>query len=339
MEQVSTKNKEIKCGEIKDKILIDLVVPVYHNKETLMRLFASVVTQTVKDNINIILVQDADEEDYLELIKMFDKMLKVELVKMKQNSGPGACRRIGMQYGKSKYIMFMDADDTFQNPFAAQELLQTIEENELDAVNSIFLEELPNHRFASHDNDDWVWVFGKIYRRSYLEENQIYFNDSRANEDTGFNTIVYEHGRVGFLPDNTYIWWHKPDSITRVDGGIYRFTGIEGWLYNMSWAVENLVRLSLEEERIRQRVAIVICHIYCWYLEFEFDKDPRVDVNKFLEWVEKFILETYNNHIPTNEQLCEAYKNKSQDKILTKKIPTITLKDFIKMVGGESAKE
>lgn len=337
MEVELNSNKAITIKE-EDGFLVDLVVPIYKSKETLMRLFASIVTQTMRKNIKLFLVQDADGEDYSKLLCMFSQMVEFEVVVLKQNSGPGTCRRIGMKHGDSKYIMFMDADDTFQNPFAVQELYEAIEQNELDAVNSIFLEECENHRFVPHNGNDWIWVFGKIYRRSYLEENEIYFNDSRANEDTGFNTIVNEHGKVGFLPDNTYIWWHKPDSITRVDGGIYRFTGIEGWIYNMSWAIDNLIRLKVEDVKIRKKIADIVCCLYCWYLEFEKDKDTRVDINKYIEWVEKFMYETYNDNVPTEEQLIEAYKIKSKNEWLTSNIPTITLKDFIKMVGGEDAK-
>lgn len=313
------------------EFLIDLVVPVYHNIETLTRLFASVLTQTMSSVIKIFLVQDADEEDYTSLINKFKDLLNIELITLEQNSGPGTARRVGMQKGKAKYIMFMDADDTFQNPFAVQELFEKIEQSGVDAVNSFFLEEDDNHQFSSHNNNDWVWVFGKIYRRSYLEEYQIYFNDSRANEDTGFNTVIYDHGTTSMLPDNTYIWWFKKDSITRVDNSIYSFTGLEGWFYNMEWAINNLVRLNVVEEKIKNRVASVTCSAYCWYLEFLRSTDKRVSVDKYLEWVKKFMVNVYNKHTPTKEQLTTIYQNKSQDFSLTQQIPEITFIDFIKM--------
>ena len=33
-----------------------------------------------------------------------------------------------------------------------------------------------------------VWMHGKMYRRSFFSKYNIRFNDSRANEDVGFNT-------------------------------------------------------------------------------------------------------------------------------------------------------
>lgn len=336
--EVNGQTKELvdisKLGATK---VIDLVVPMYKAKHTLMRLLASVVMQSMRQNVHIILVQDADNEDYSELLSIFSQMLDIEVVVLKENAGPGKARRIGMQTGKSKYITCMDADDTFQNPFALQELYTAIEENELDAVNSIFLEQVEVTKFIPHEGD-WVWTFGKIYRRSFLEENKIEMNDSRANEDTGFNTVVRTVGKVGYLPDTTYIWHYKEDSITRINEGIYRFTGVEGWLYNMEWAVEQMVRLKVEEERIQNEVAGFIINTYCWYLEYLKDEDKRVDVNLYLEWVDKFIVNCYNNHMPTTEQLLQQWTSRSNDRQLTQNIPTMTLFDYIEMVGGEKCK-
>lgn len=316
--------------------LIDLIVPMYKNKETLLKLLASVATQSIKDSIHIILVQDCDGENYTELINMFNAMLDIELVVMDKNSGPGTTRRVGMQKGTAPYIMFMDADDTFQNPFSVQELYEFITKEDFDAVNSVFLEQTTKEMgsFIPHGDNDWVWVFGKIYKRKFLEDNKIYLNDSRANEDTGFNAVVSTVGKVGFLPDTTYIWWFKEDSITRVNNGIYRFTGIEGWLYNMGWAIDNLVRLKIDEQVIQERCAGNLVATYCWYLEYLHDTDERVDVNKFLGWVKQFVANYYNKHTPTEEILVNAYKDQATNRNLIQHIPTLTLKDYIKLVGG-----
>ena len=333
-QEVNGQTKEmVDISTLGDKKVIDLVVPLYKAKHTLMRLLASVTMQSMRKNVTIYLVQDADGEDYSQLLSIFSQMLDIKIIVLNNNTGPGKARRIGMKEGTSKYITCMDADDTFQNPFALQELYTAIEENNLDAVNSLFLEQVGVNKFITHEND-WVWMFGKIYLRKFLEDNNIKMNDSKANEDTGFNTVVRTVGKIGYLPDITYIWHYKEDSITRVNEGIYRFTGIEGWLYNMEWAIANMERLKVEEEIMQKEVAGMLINTYCWYLEFNKDKDKRVDVNKYLEWVEKFILSSYISHKPTYEQLELAYKERSRNAQLTEHIPEKTLKEYIEMVGG-----
>lgn len=324
--------------EIGNKKVIDLIVPMYKAKDTLIRLLGSVTSQTMRENINVILVQDCDGEDYSEIISIFEKVLSIKTVALDKNQGPGSCRRIGTNKGKCKYIMYMDSDDTLQNPFAVEELYRAIESNKLDAVNSIFFEQVGETNFLPHDNNDWIWMFGKIYRRSFLEKNKIEMNDSRANEDTGFNSVVKCVGNVGFLADSTYIWHYKEDSITRKDGGIYRFTGIEGWLYNMEWAIENILRINPEKEKIQQFVADNIISTYCWFLEFEDDKDDRVDIEEYKKWVNKYYNNIYCKYPPSKEQLNNSFSCQSNNFASLQKIPKYTFEQYLKMVGEDYGK-
>lgn len=334
-QEVNGQTKEmVDISTLGDKKVIDLVVPLYKAKHTLMRLLASVTMQSMRKNVTIYLVQDADGEDYSQLLSIFSQMLDIKIIVLNKNAGPGKARRIGMKEGASKYITCMDADDTFQNPFALQELYTAIEENNLDAVNSLFLEQVGVNKFITHEND-WIWMFGKIYLRKFLEDNNIEMNDSRANEDTGFNTVVRIVGKIGYLPDITYIWHYKEDSITRVNEGIYRFTGIEGWIYNMKWSIENLLRLNTEDNKIQECVTRVLINTFIWYNEFAVDEDKRVNVNKYLEWVEDFMITVYNEHAPSKEIIDNMYKEYGNNPRLTQFIPQITLKDYMKLVGAE----
>lgn len=329
--QVS-QHKDIDIAALGNRKVVDLVVPCYKGTPTLLRLLASVASQTMRQNINIIIVQDADGEDYTELIEMFNKMLKIQLIQLDTNSGPGACRRIGRKAGKAKYVMYMDADDTFENPFSVQKLYTVIEDGKSDAVNSIFLEQVAPNGFLPHNNNDWIWMFGKIYRRKFLEKNNIEMNDSRANEDTGFNSIVKCVGKVRYLPDVTYIWHYKEDSITRKDGGIYRFTGIEGWLYNMQWAIGHMIRLNAPEENIKQFVADNIMATYIWFLGFVHDKDERVKLDEYKKWVKKYYTSIFEKYTPSEEQLNIAFSTQFGRELIMCRIPEYTFAQYLELI-------
>lgn len=329
--QVS-QHKDIDITTLGDRKVVDLVVPCYKGTPTLLRLLASVASQTMRQNINVIIVQDCDGEDYTELIEMFNKMLSIQLVQMEQNGGPGTCRRVGRKAGKAKYVMYMDADDTFENPFSVQKLYTVIEDSKADAVNSIFLEQVAPNAFLPHDNNDWIWMFGKIYRRRFLEINEIEMNDSRANEDTGFNSIVKCVGEVRYLPDVTYIWHYKEDSITRKDGGIYRFTGIEGWLYNMQWAIDEMIRLNADEENIKQFVADNIMATYIWFLGFLHDEDERVDLEEYKRWVKKYYTNIFEKHVPSEQQLNMSFQMQFMRELMNGRIPKYTFDQYLDMI-------
>lgn len=331
------ENKKIYCEGVDlkslgDKKVIDLVIPMYKAKETLVRLLSSVATQSMRRNIHVILVQDCDKENYQDITNIFRDILEIEIIELEENSGPGKARRVGRKQGKCKYVMYMDSDDTFHNPFSAEALYTAIEGTQFDAINSVFLEQLDGLNFLPH-REDWIWVFGKIYRREFLEKNNIEMNDSRANEDTGFNSIISTVGKIGFLEEATYIWHFKEDSITRRDGGIYRFTGIEGWLYNMQYAVDNIIRLKADEERIKKFVARNIMATYGWFLDFSKDTDERVDVEEYKKWVHKYYENIYTKYKPTKEQLEEAFAKHCEQTGFRSGIPLYTFEQYLYMVG------
>jgi hypothetical protein len=100
-----------------------------------------------------------------------------------------------------------------------------------------------------------VWMFAKLYRRNFLDRHLIRFNDTRANEDTGFNTLVQSLTRhIRFIPQCVYMWHWRKDSITREDNGIYATTtGHLGYIENMIWAIGEMCDRKLNKEIIREQ--------------------------------------------------------------------------------------
>ena len=50
-------------------------------------------------------------------------------------------------------------------------------------------------------------MHGKMYKRKFLIDNDIKFNNSYANEDNGFNNLLLLHNpKISYLNEETYIW-------------------------------------------------------------------------------------------------------------------------------------
>lgn len=91
-----------------------------------------------------------------------------------------------------------------------------------------------------------VWVFGHMYRRSFLQEHNIRFTSTRANEDVGFNNMCNliaqkdmgeEGGKILNIP--TYEWHYNEVSITRRGKDEYEY-GIctPGYIFNLHHAYD-----------------------------------------------------------------------------------------------------
>lgn len=314
--------------------MIDLIIPCYNAHDTIERTLCSVYMQTICKDIHIILVDDNSDKPYDYLKDKFND-LDLEIIRLDKNYGSGCTRRIGMKKGNNEYIMFMDADDTFTNSFAVRRLYDYIKENEYDCVTSNFLEDLGNGKFVKHEQDS-IWVFGKIYKREFLEKNSIYFNDTRANEDTGFNTICFFVGNWGYLNDNTYIWHYKEDSITRRDGGIYRFTGIKGYLDNMEWAIQEIRRIGVPKNELDRLKCNVFIATYFFYLDLEQWGDKRVNYKEFMEWVYGYYKRVFAKEQIEERIFIESYEEvaKSKMSIFSKPI-SLTIKQFEDIVSNK----
>ena len=314
--------------------MIDLIIPCYNAHDTIQRTLCSVYMQTMCKDLHIILVDDSSDKPYDYLKEKYND-LDLEIIRLDKNYGSGCTRRVGMKKGNNEYIMFMDADDTFTNSFAVRRLYDYIKENEYDCVTSNFLEDLGNGKFIKHEQDS-IWVFGKIYKREFLEKNSIYFNDTRANEDTGFNTVCFFVGNWGYLNDNTYIWHYKEDSITRRDGGIYRFTGIKGYLDNMEWAIQEIRRIGVPKNELDRLKCNVFIATYFFYLDLEQWGDKRVNYKEFMGWVYGYYKRVFAKEQIEEKIFLEAYEEvaKSKMSIFSKPI-LLTIKQFEDIVANK----
>ena len=96
---------------------VSVIVPFYNNANTMYRAIISIYNQTLLPK-EIIIVNDCSSKNeskkLIKIIKKFDrKKIKIILLFLKKNSGPGTARNVGWNKSSSKYIAFLDADDSW----------------------------------------------------------------------------------------------------------------------------------------------------------------------------------------------------------------------------------
>jgi hypothetical protein len=217
-------------------------------------------------------------------------------------------------------------------------LEKEIVHGDLDLVGGNFLEELEDGRFVTH-GENFVWMFGKIYRRNFLDRFLVRFNDTRANEDTGFNTLVKSLTRhYKFIPQTVYLWHFRATSITRVDNGIYAHaTGHQGYIENMVWAIGEMCDRHINKEIIRNEVVTVICRLYFMHMGICYQKPLYADNS--MAWIREFYKACYK---PIEDMIPEVYL---QENFLTEQrrykdnaatiIATMTFKEFLDAVRSD----
>lgn len=271
---------------------VDVIIPAYKAHKTLIRTLSSIAMQNTISDIYVTIVNDAcPEGDYQDYVKMFSPYFKIREIICDENKGPGVARQIGIDYGNAEFFTCIDADDTFASTIAIEALREHFKrdvpqgapKDVIKCVSSVFLQMgdepgqlLPHQR-------DMVWMFGKMYRREYIEKMKIRFNTTRANEDTGFNTIVRllcsnPNEILIFAPETTYFWHPKKDSITRVNDGQYGYDQCQvGWTENMIYAARHARKIRPFAESIAQHAIFCMNRLYFTCLEIHERKPVFMD--------------------------------------------------------------
>lgn len=330
---------------------IDIIIPAYKAQGTILRTLSSIACQSILSDLDVTIVNDCcPNGDYSEYVKMFSPYMNVREIRMPENGGPGLARQYGIDNTVNQYFTCIDADDTFAGALALETLRAGIQLNPtIQCCVGTFSELHENLQIVPHQND-MVWMFGKIYKREFIDKYGVRFNDTRANEDTGFNTIVRllcsnsQDEIVHWIGENVYYWHEKVDSITRINDCQYAFDqSFCGWTDNMIYAIEKAKSIQPFNGNIDQWTLECMMQLYTYFIETVAKNPVFADQN--WEYVKKFYYKCYKKIEAniTDEMLAFSYSMVMQGKCaggtMTGIIPCIGIREFMDRVKTEPYNE
>lgn len=222
------------------KPLITIIIPVYNAEDFISEAIESIINQNINfDNLELIIIDDKSTDNSRKIIEKYsNKYSNIKPFFLEKNSGyPGKPRNIGIQNANADYIMFCDADD-----FYCEDLCKTLYDYILkydaEFVSSRYTvlnnkKETLNNSFL--DNYDEIMVFNsieefpeiiytaanlpiliKIYKKSFLLKNQIYFEEKYFGEDFLFSLETYIKSKKFVLLNkySGYVYRINENSVT-----------------------------------------------------------------------------------------------------------------------------
>lgn len=88
---------------------VSVIIPMHNSSKHIEECLKSVINQTYK-NIEVIVIDDASEDNSLELVKRI-KDSRIRIIKLKENVGAANSRNEGIKEATGDYICFLDSDD------------------------------------------------------------------------------------------------------------------------------------------------------------------------------------------------------------------------------------
>ena len=226
--------------------MIDIIIPVYNTPlEDLKRCLDSILNQSYKD-YKVYIIDDGSNDETKKYIDFYTKDKDKFIVKHIKNNGVSNARNIGIELSNSKYITFVDSDDTLEKSFL-KEAYKLIENNNLDIViggyneivnNKItrvrkslpglhiyeqkdiirFQEKLISSKINEHNKEIDDTPVGRIYTRLFKKSSigKLKFNtDIHMSEDTLFMIdYSYQINRIGIIDSIWYNYYINEYSIS-----------------------------------------------------------------------------------------------------------------------------
>lgn len=276
------------------KQFLSIIVPQFYGENKAKPLFHSLNNQIGIDFnlINIIVVNDCGGQRLSQtFFSEFQNLKNIQYLTTERNSGPGIARQLGIDNATGFYVMFVDEDDYLLSSFIIQ------------CVNSILHEKSEKdiyHTYIYDSNKNLmepttILLHGKIFRRSFLVENNIRFHPKiRINEDNYFNLLAEAcTDKKVVLPISGYVWVNNPDSITRKNSSDFRIKSYNSFFFCMAHLAGEFQKRGFHDE---------LCKILClatwkayYYNSLEFSDEYHDEKLTALLTFAKFYKQ-YNNY-------------------------------------------
>ena len=322
---------------------LQFLVPQYkETEEVISFLLDSIECQVGIDKKDIGVIICSDGGNYILDRKFLDKYsYDIDYVVCTHRGVSGA-RNSAFLLSDADYVMYCDSDDGFCNTFALKIIFQNIDISEkegkpFDLMSTKFYSEKQAEgdtpwslSICDHNN---VYIHSRVYRREFLVDNNLYFNEKIwANEDSFFNistTFFSKNTKVLNIP--IYCWRGNPQSVTHDPKFIIKT--LHQLIYSNDSVVETMLILNKDKKDIAKSAFDIICKVYLDMNKPEWHKPENAEYKDIT-------LKTLKWYISKRGDLCSVLTDEDKRIILQgarntqhyANIESITFNDFIKGV-------
>jgi glycosyltransferase involved in cell wall biosynthesis len=222
---------------------LSIIIPIYNSQKYLKACLNSVLKSEFS-NFEVILIDDGSTDKSLSICQEYKTRDKRFKVYKKKNKGVGATRNFGISKARGKYIHFLDSDDTISSKLYSA-TIPLLEDNDLDFM--VFPTASLNHNTGKITTHDFTinqkllpkkpifsykdmqrnvfsifnnWVWNKIYRLSFINENNISFPETiSSSEDKYFSSLsLLNAKKISVYKSETPLLFYRDENPDSLDG-------------------------------------------------------------------------------------------------------------------------
>lgn len=207
---------------------LSLIIPVYNVEKYVAKCIESCISQNVSSvDYEIIIINDGSTDDSLQIVNAIVGKQDNITVFSQKNGGLSLARNKGLSLAKGEYVWFIDSDDWIEincleniiNKLVKIDVLAMgyTEAYDDSKINKkVFVSNVPvaNGIELLHSTFIIPAQF-YIYRRSFLEKNNLFFEPKIFHEDFEFTPrMLYLAKKIVVYKKLVYFFYKRPGSIT-----------------------------------------------------------------------------------------------------------------------------
>lgn len=216
------------------------IIPVYKVEKTLPACIDSVLSQ--KGDYEIILVDDCSPDNSGAICDEYaEKHDNIKVIHKENNEGLGFARNTGLSNISGDYVIFCDSDDTFTPDLLEKEDARLMPDTDIlvFGVETVYLDEngaetwsepLTAETFAAcgkraaaeafvrlNNARIFPFAWNKIYRREFIEKNNLRFESTKLIEDFLFNIAAFSRAEKIVISPDCHYRYMRPSHETLVN--------------------------------------------------------------------------------------------------------------------------
>lgn len=262
---------------------VTFIIPLYNNEKYIKKCIMSILSQSYKE-IEVIVIDDGSTDNSY---KVCQEILDPRIKLFKQyNFGAPLARNNGIKYSTGEYIMFLDSDDYLCSNKVISEIYKETNGFDFDLYIGGVQEVDIYGKYIRKKNivknfilDDFEQNLlcdpvpaGKIFRKSIIEKNNLYFDNVRIGQDLNFY-LKYVSRVTNIVKSNKNI-----ASYRILENSISRTYGLK--IFDIVDSLNKVEKYylcnSASEKYVKMLKAIRYIHFYNQFVKYVFVKDKSI---------------------------------------------------------------
>jgi glycosyltransferase involved in cell wall biosynthesis len=205
--------------------IISIIIPCYNVEQYIDRCFESLKNQTLGlDKMELIFINDASTDGTLEKLTEYEKQYpeSILVINFEENQRQGTARNVALEYVSAPYVGYVDSDD-WAEPAMFEKMVSLIQQYDCDFVEcgwdyaKDFHNRKSTKRWGTPGYMDLtkpevkrefvrtkvalVSLWDKVFKKSFLVDNDIYCPERILNEDIFFVYLAFTYATSYYYTD------------------------------------------------------------------------------------------------------------------------------------------